>query len=257
MAIHTVDNTNFTKWARSLSGCDGGNPESPIWLCGIEWGYAKRKGQSDDDYNKEVSTYYEEITSGELGEPPKKYDWAGSLTYPFGISVAKLYTAWMQKDVKSYSAIKRDTPPLFKLNLYPIAFRSLDHKLWKQYELEKKVKFESKECYLEWCRKYRFPYFFNLTKIKNPKLIIGVGITHRDDFSLCFAGKKRQLEEKIFDEKGGKRRYFHQKINDGKTTLVVIPQFKTRYGLNSDSLLKEMGVFLAELVSPDCVSLEK
>jgi hypothetical protein len=30
--------TEFTKWAKSLSGCDGGNLKSEYYFCGIEWG---------------------------------------------------------------------------------------------------------------------------------------------------------------------------------------------------------------------------
>lgn len=36
---------NFRQAAASLYGCNGGNPESPIWLCALEWGggYSQEK----------------------------------------------------------------------------------------------------------------------------------------------------------------------------------------------------------------------
>jgi len=38
MSNITVEDERFYEWATSLSGCDGGNTEADIWLCGIEWG---------------------------------------------------------------------------------------------------------------------------------------------------------------------------------------------------------------------------
>lgn len=41
-------NETFAKWAKSYSGCDGGNPERSIWLCGIEWGLSSEKYPDSD-----------------------------------------------------------------------------------------------------------------------------------------------------------------------------------------------------------------
>ena len=40
MPSHDVS-PQFRAWACSLSGCDGGNPNAPLYLCGIEWGLGK------------------------------------------------------------------------------------------------------------------------------------------------------------------------------------------------------------------------
>jgi len=45
---------NIKEWACSLSGCDGGNIEGDIWLCGIEWGGAS----GSDYYEKQVMRDY-------------------------------------------------------------------------------------------------------------------------------------------------------------------------------------------------------
>ena len=29
---------DFERWALGFSGCDGGNPNGSVWLCGIEFG---------------------------------------------------------------------------------------------------------------------------------------------------------------------------------------------------------------------------
>ncbi len=31
---------NFSEAAQSLYGCDGGNLNSSVWICGLEWGGA-------------------------------------------------------------------------------------------------------------------------------------------------------------------------------------------------------------------------
>jgi len=41
---------NFKEWACSFSGCDGGDLKSPVWLCGIEWGYSNPDGMTDEEY---------------------------------------------------------------------------------------------------------------------------------------------------------------------------------------------------------------
>ena len=95
-------NDNFIKWACSLSGQDGGNPESDIWASGIEWGYI---GDSSDYYAKELPT---EIANGAYETKLKEYDWKGSFNYTYGRSLAKLYSAIKGGNVKDYQSIAHD-----------------------------------------------------------------------------------------------------------------------------------------------------
>ncbi len=133
----------FRDWACSLSGCDGGNPKSSIWISGIEWGYAKSKDQSQEDYDAAIKKYYREELSVEISKgkyvPDDTYDWDEHLKYPFGISTAKLYTAIQSRPVEEYTTIvqKGENPNLFKLNLYPIPFRFAEDSLWIDYECAK------------------------------------------------------------------------------------------------------------------------
>ena len=61
----TTNNTrfveNFKEWACSFSGCDGGDVDSPVWLCGIEWRYRRTKGQSVDEYKNELQKFGDRI----------------------------------------------------------------------------------------------------------------------------------------------------------------------------------------------------
>lgn len=45
---------NFKEWACSFSGCDGGDLESSVWLCGIEWGYSNPDGLTDEEYQEDM-----------------------------------------------------------------------------------------------------------------------------------------------------------------------------------------------------------
>ena len=146
---------NFKDWACSFSGCDGGNPESGIWLSGIEWGYGKEKSQTKDEYETALRNYYtkelpEEIAKGKY-TPPDKYHWLERGTYK--IIVRKLYHAIRGKAVKDY-----DGSEIFKMNLYPIAFRNTDGKLWKDWGLDKLTGFEEKELFKTWCFLHRFSF---------------------------------------------------------------------------------------------------
>jgi len=46
---------NFKEWACSFSGCDGGDLKSPVWLCGIEWGFSNPDGLTGEEYEEGMS----------------------------------------------------------------------------------------------------------------------------------------------------------------------------------------------------------
>ena len=252
-------NPQFREWACSLSGCDGGDPTAPVWLCGIEWGYGKRQHQADEEYNKEVSEYYSEKLPDEIAkgryEPHGNYVWREHLAYPFGISVAKLFMALNGLSVQRYKRIEDENidSRLFKLNLYPIAFRHAGDELWEKYQIGNLTGLDSKDVYRTWCFLNRFPSIAETVKHHNPKLIVGTGVTYLTDFFACFAGTggsgNIQIEE-LQSNLGGdrsRRRYYWSKINGDQTLLAVIPFFSSQYGLNSDSLIQRLGSRLAEL----------
>ncbi|HDR14974.1 MAG TPA: hypothetical protein ENN79_05715, partial [Desulfobacteraceae bacterium] len=234
----------FSAWACSLSGCDGGDPSAPVWISGIEWGYGKRRGQTDDEYEEAVSSYYsmnlpDEIAKGRY-EPRGDYLWQEHLTYPFGRSVAKLFMALNGLGVENYNRIAEMDidSKIFKLNLYPIAFRHAGDKLWAKYHIGDLTGLDSKEVYRTWCFLNRFPFIAETVKRHNPKLIIGIGVTYLTDFFACFAGTGGSGNIHIgelqpdFKNKQNHRRYYWSKINSGRTLLAVIPFFSSQYGLN-------------------------
>jgi len=231
---------NIRDWACSLSGCDGGNINADIWLCGIEWG-----GGSRDNYYKEYLP--KEISSGKVFPNNDKFDWKDSITYPYGRSFAKLYSAIIGCKVEEYKQVSDlDGKELFKTNLYPIAFDSTDHNLWHENKLDEITGFENKYLFNTWCFFNRFPAFSRLRKKHKPKLIICTGVDYLRDFMMFFGGNenidKLNTEKLIPKSDSNKydRTYYWVRI-DAHSLLVVIPFFSGRYGLNSNYLLQELG----------------
>lgn len=57
----------FKGWSCSFSGCDGGNLNADLWLCGIEWG----QGSYGGHYEEELP---EEISKGAVENPANTFD---------------------------------------------------------------------------------------------------------------------------------------------------------------------------------------
>lgn len=238
-------NENFINWACSLSGCDGGSPDAQIWASGIEWGF---KGDPSDYYSKELPA---EIQKGAFEPESKQYPWEDSFSYTYGRSLAKLYCAIKGGEVRDYRKIadNKDKHELFKTNLYPIAFKSVDDYLWQKNGLDKLTGFDEKYLFKTWCFLHRFPAISQMVKKKSPKLIIGTGISYLTDFFTCYASSTNIETAINIGElnKTKKRQYYWAKLSNG-TTLVVVPFFSSQHGLNSDELLQEMGEKIRELV---------
>lgn len=252
--------SNLKQWAESLSGCDGGNVKAETWLCGIEWG----QGSYDEGiyYEKHLPDEIEKgaITLEHSKFERSQFDWKESVTYPFGRSFAKLWTVINNEDgnVENYRDVASlDGSQLFKLNLYPIAFDSTDHKLWRKYDLDETTGFESKYLFNTWCFFNRFPAYAKLRAEHKPKLIICTGVDYLRDFLMCFAGNEGidQLNVGTVEGQSEKnkyiRNYYWVKL-DG-TLIVVIPFFSGRYGLNSNYLLEKMGCEIKKLMIKDTI----
>lgn len=246
----------FSDWACSLSGCDGGNPHASIWICGIEWGL----NQDDTDQKK----YYGTELPAEIGafDPdtftaPKRYDWKNTMEgrSPYGRSFAKLYTAIQGEPVGSYDSYIRNQCPtgdeIFKLNLYPIAFNSTDDSLWGTYGLSEITGLQDKYIYRTWCFLNRFPAISRLVDTYRPRVIIGTGTSYLIDFMTCFAGtdaSRGVLGSDVIGTDKTRRRYYWLRRQNG-TLIVVIPFFSGSSGLNSNALLQEMGERIGSLMA--------
>jgi hypothetical protein len=237
-----MDSTqDFEKWAKGFSGCDGGNLSGSVWFCGIEWGAGEQH-----DLEKEV------IES--VSEPPQIYDTPDViLKYPYGIKLLKLITAMRGNAVSDYLNVADETPfpfhrdsDSFKLNLFPVAFKNVDPRLWvEKYSAITGIR--TIEAYLEWCRKNRFPAIRSWMQRGEPKLVVGVGRSNESDFRMAFGFNGRENVETI---EGLKLVW----LSNGKSILSVIPFLGyQRNLLNSDRLLqafgKRLGGFLNDQMS--------
>jgi hypothetical protein len=251
-------NHNFIKWGNSLSGCDGGNPEARIWFSGIEWGFGKLRKESISEHESKLYNFYkytlpEEIANGEY-IPNSLYDWKESLKYPFGITLAKIYSFLHGKPIGNYQAFVSNLmgTEILKLNLYPIAFKSTEPHYWEKYELNKVTGISSKELYRLWCFQNRFPAISKIVKEKNPKAIICFGLGYLYDYFLCYSGishSSQVNEEILFENEKNQRRFYWSKIEKSNTLLFVLPFPSSQLGLNSDILLETVSDKIRHLIN--------
>jgi hypothetical protein len=234
-------NAKFAKWAKGFAGCDGGNLEGSIWLCGIEWGLGK-----PHTLEKELQ---EDVT-----QPPQRYKKADDVLrgpdrrpYPFNRMFLKLVAAMHGRPLEAYKAMANEQPfpfhresDYFKLNLFPVAFQKVDAALWDQ-QYRAATGLASREEYLRWCRENRFPMIRSWMKQGQPKLIVSVGLSNMEDFHGAFGIGGTEHEEII----QGKRLVW---FADDTTTVAVVPFPTSPSGLNSNEAIQEFGQRLSGIV---------
>ncbi len=238
-------NNNLSKWASSFSGCDGGNPNANIWLCGIEWGYEKATAEERDNYyNHELP---KEIENGGH-ELNTNYNFFSDeiMGFPFNLAFAKLYSAI---ENKSMSNLAEGADEILKLNLSPIAFRKDDENLWGK-NIIKATGFKTKSIFIEYLNSLK--RFSTITKKYNPKLIVCIGNGYKNNFFNSFFGKENTQfnYETIKPDKNNKNqnnRYIYH-VKQDETLLVITPFSTSSNGLNSDYLLQKTGEKIRELL---------
>jgi hypothetical protein len=127
------------------------------------------------------------------------------------------------------------------MNLYPIAFKNTDHSLW-QSAFKSITGFESKQEYLEYCKKYRLPAIRGWTSISKPKLIICLGKTYIDDFTVAFFD-----EGKVFTVETFENRELRWGVNATGSLVVVLSFMSGRHGLVKNSTIQLIGERISQL----------
>jgi hypothetical protein len=232
----------FEKWGKGFSGCDGGNLQGSVWFCGIEWGTGK-----DHPLETELNL--------SVSEPLQIYETADDIfmdrasgrRYPLGVKLTKLIAAMRGRSVSEYRSVAYENPFLFhrrsdyfKMNLYPVAFRNVDAKLWVD-QYQRLTGLATRDQYLQWCRKHRFPQMQSWVNRGQPKLVVGIGTTFSDDFFAAFGATGRRNHERVNDAN-----LVWSNTNSGNTRIAVIPFLGYQKGsLNSDRLLQSFAERLA------------
>jgi hypothetical protein len=236
---------NLDEWACSFSGCDGGNPNSNIWLCGIEPAYEHATAMEREYYYK--NGLPEEIENGEH-KLNRNYNFFTdeSMSFPFNLAFSKLYSVIQNGNV---SDMKNNTGEILKLNLSPIAFNKDDDSFWGE-SLVEATGIKTKTEFVEYLNTLN--RFTDITKQHSPKLIVCIGNGYRDDFLRGFFGNEKiefkyeTVKPESSNKNQNNRYIYHAKHND--TVLVVTPFSTSTNGLNSDQLLQSVGERIKELL---------
>jgi len=238
-----MKNKKLEEWANSFSGCDGGDINSDVWLCGIEWGYTNTTDKDREEYyEKTLPTWIkkgkEKLNTDYNFFEDKESD---GTEYPFNLAFKKIFFS-IQKELNFPNK-------LLKLNLSPIPFNKDNDKLWTQ-PIQEATNFETKESFMK--------YIINLnrfTKIRDkykPKLIFCIGNGRRTEFVNTFFGKYNlKLQGATIrpdiNEKNQNNRYIYYAKYDN--TLFVVTPFSTNSnGLNSDFLKEEVAKKIIKLL---------
>ena len=232
-------NDEFAQWATGFSGCDGGNLNGGMWICGFEFG---------GGHTEESLVFDDAITPCYVGSP----FWENReefLNYQYNWKAVKLFAAMANRDTGNYASFFREQSCFdrdsnyFKLNLYPIGFRDTSHKHWADW-LAKKTGFTTKQQYINWCIINRFPVLRRWVLEYSPSLILCTGKTYAKQFQSAFG----LGDEVVFTEEVAGKEIKYFSTNDGKTMVAIIYFLGTQYGLKSDDELSQTGNRLAELL---------
>lgn len=238
-------NQNFSDWALSFSGCDGGDIGSTenrsIWFCGIEWGEGHK-----DDKDELVSMF-----SKPVNKPPEGYDsWETDLRLPFNWRAIKLLSAFQGMSVKDYKKFAETKKPFvqgekgyFKMNLYPLSFKDTSSSRWGS-GFSEATGFPTKNDYKDWILKERAKKIREWVLRYNPKVIICVGISYANDFQVAFMDRNLSGVE-IIDGKE-----LRWGVNSNGTYVFVIPFMVNRHGLTKDSSIQLFGERMRNIVKP-------
>ncbi len=248
MGTYSV-NPKFEKWAKGLTGMDGGNPDGHIWICGIEYG-----GNNDEndfaDLRTEIDNFDENkvpFISEKMRNSEKYFN--NTLKPQFSQKVAKIVCEYLNTEIHWYDYLQKEicsqSGALFKLNLYPLSFKDTNDLQWTEEHFDI-TGFPNKLMYKAWCMNNRFKILRNKLEQYSPKVLICVGINHKSDYQMAFADNIAHIFQKLEPKQleSGKTIYY-AKINNKKTLLIITP-FLGQGGLMSDADLIGLGKFARE-----------
>lgn len=238
---------DFDRFIASFAGIDGGNRHADLWICGIEHGGELEKPGSLLEPERRPGSWTQTFKE----KPTDFYRWQ------YHQKVAKLLIA-----LDALSNAPAATPDIspqayrpfmadklyakdgqnFKLNLFPLASPSVNSEAWRQ-AYRGHPYLEEKSSYYGRCREKRFPFLRRLRAKYRPNVVIGTGITFKEDFAKAFGFEGPPEELALEPRQSSTRSYF--RYEDATGVLYVTPFFGGRYGLNSNALIVELARHLA------------
>ncbi len=256
----------FLEVVRSFYGCTSGNIDSPVWLCGLEWG---------GGLSTEVPTVFDrsDIYGFEALQCKSLEDFIGAFWAPrskFCQNALKVLLTIQSKGEyskaqydKKWDEKHRTVGPkgiALVLNAFPISFknRSVANAAWQKYRVRLSERdtqsfpewtgLKTVDDYRDFVCKYRKDTFIAERKKRCPKLIVCFGKTSNEHFRKIWGAEDKEEAIKISMEEGGKPDcfgYVLDNINeDGtkkyETVLFITPFIAGRYGLNSNKKIKKV-----------------
>lgn len=233
--------TEFKDWALGYAGCDGGDPGTAsnpsVWVCGIEWGGGHDAAGLRSHLRKTDQ------------HPPGGYDsWQKNLSWIFNWQIMKLLAVMNERPLKAYKQFAKEVEPFvmgakgyFKLNLYPIAFRTTNQKHWIN-DFAPITGFSTKQEYVDWCAERRLPKIREWSQFHSPELVICLGKTYRDVFATTFAVSHGTWETEIIDD-----RELCWAINEYGTLIFVLPFMVNRNGLVRNASIQKFGERISQI----------
>ena len=212
------------KDGRSFLGIDGGNINSKVWFCGIEFGGTL---EEMSEYNKVTIKHY---SSDKFDLPiPYRKD-AGS----FESSKYDLFLSEMIINIFNIQNINRSDylknklynkdSNIFKLNIYPLAKKDTD---WNP-DIERIFKITKNDYYSEYYN-MRIIFLKSLIKKYKPKQIICTAVKNSESkFVEAFLDNNKKIEyswnyEEFQVDLNKTKRFKISKYNQDNTSLIIIP----------------------------------
>jgi len=236
-------NSKFQKWGLNYSGCDGGDIGKPNhkskWVCGIEWG-------GGHDYDSLLSSINEDLEG-----IPEGYDsWEENISYIFNWQVMKLLSAIEGGKVDEYKLFAERKKPFvngsqgyFKMNLYPIAFKNTNSENWIS-SFSNITGFNSKDEYIQWCKKERFFQLRKWASRYSPELIICLGKTYKTDFKVAFYEENKEFKTECVED-----HEISWGVNNDGTLVVILPFMVNKNGLVKNIAIQKVGNRISELLN--------
>lgn len=232
---------NFSEAAQSLYGCDGGNLNSSVWICGLEWG-----GQAKHDLSEVIKV---DAPIGWDSDDETIADCLQSEGMGYNQKIAWLFSYLFNWDISDYVTEAEKYRLMchqgvgFKMNMFPLSFENRNNINWTEAH-KSYSNLNGFDEYKRWTIENRGKYFQNLVLKHNPKLIVCTGITSDSEF-MAFFDCDAPEQHRIYNDQ---MRLCLGKINNGKTMILVVPFFGGPSGINSYKKMEALSNFIRDNV---------
>lgn len=181
----------FKHTALSFAGCDGGNLNSDVWFCGLEWGGSQRNELDPAvDRDNLYSWSDEDFIGSWTAQYNQKICWF--LWYFFNLEWhhGENSTTFVKRHHILYS--EKEDGIGFKMNMLPIGFPNRNQIDWNE-TLQSLTGLSTFDKYREWCVVNRGEFFRKQILTYRPSVIVCTGISEVNNFVRFFTGRSTSI----------------------------------------------------------------